>query len=128
MKKILKILGDHERALIAIGLLFCLILFLMYKYNKVEKSGWVTVAKVIKNQGLDSGGDLYLDIQFRGKVYGAIVNYMCVDCIGKFFFVKINGYDPTKYPIFYPDSPVPDCILKQYSIFNGWDSIPVCKK
>lgn len=125
-----KFLSFFSKYLEIIGTIFIvvvLVLFLFYKNRKVNESGIVTIAKVIDWNASGDGSNLSIEIYFQEKVYNATLNLSCQgNCVGNYYFIKINKDNPTDYPIFYSDKKVPDCILKKSSQYNGWLDFPTC--
>jgi hypothetical protein len=92
----------------------------------MAKNGIITVCQVDHYEPAGSGGSLFVNVFYKGKVYKNIANASCSDCNGKYFFVRIMKGSPTGKIIFFEFDPVPDCILKKKIPDEGWSTIPKC--
>jgi hypothetical protein len=128
-QKLLSFISNYLEIIGTLFILFVIILFLWFKERKVNNSGVITIAKVIDLNMSGDGSDLSIEIYFHKKVYKTSLNIICTgNCVGKYYFIKVNKDDPTDYPIFYEEKEVPQCILLNYSDqSNGWIDFPLCK-
>lgn len=128
IKRFLFLVSEYDQVICAIFVFIVIILFVRHKYNQVDEQGIITVAKVLRYEGAVSGSDLYIQIFLKDTSYITSINHECgFDCIGNYFFIKVSKDNPTKYPIFYSDRKVPECILKKITFFKGWKKIPTCE-
>ena len=119
-------LRNNQAIIITLVVITILYFFVSYRIRKVEQKGIFTIAKVTSFQGAASGSFLYLDIYYRDKIYKSSIDKYCNSCIGKYFYVKMDTTDIARFISFYEDKQVPNCILKKYSYYPGWASIPFC--
>jgi hypothetical protein len=128
-QKGLNFISNYIEIIGTVFIVFLLFLFLWYKEGDVNKNGIITIAKVIDWNASGDGSALSIEIYFREKIYKTTLNISCEgNCVGNYYFIKINKDNPTDYPIFYEDKKVPDCILLQNSDYlNGWFDFPSCK-
>jgi hypothetical protein len=127
MKRIIRFLDQYDQVIGVIIIVLLVFLFLYWKTGAVNNEGIITVAKVLRHEGAESGSELYIEIYLDDKKYITSVGQDCQqDCIGNYFFVKVMRNDPTDYPILYGHAPVPACIITNVKIFKGWSKIPDC--
>ena len=121
-------LKKYRVALSFLLLLVAIVLYVRYQLDSTKRNGIYTVAKIMKWEPAESGSDLYIDIYLSGKIYHSSLGDGCrsPECLGRFFFVKVLNSHPTHYPILLDNMPVPDCILKKFPDFPGWEEIPKC--
>jgi hypothetical protein len=88
-----------------------------------------TVAKVLQYEPGGDGGDLCLNFKIGNKEYEGRVNEFSNGRTGKFFYVKINLDNPTKY-ILLTDVEVSQCMQKVLIPPDGWQEMPkdTCSK
>lgn len=98
-----------------------------FRKNRIDKFGIFTIAKVVRYEGASSGSFLYMTVYLGGKTFNTSVGNSCYRCIGKYYFVKVIKENPSKHVIFYNESPVPECILKNPIPENGWKKFPSCE-
>lgn len=98
----------------------------IYSNNQFEKYGVYTIAKITKWESAEQGSDLYYDVIFNGKTYSCHSDGGYVNKIGKFYYIKVLSFDPTRSqgPL---DVEVPDCVLKKGVPEGGWRKIPKCE-
>lgn len=127
MKKVVIFFSNHSQSIFFIFILVGIFFFVRNKVNKTKKEGIITVAKVIRFEGAESGSNLYVDIFFKDKIYSTSLGDGCrADCVSKYFFIKISEDSPTDYAVLYGDKPVPSCIIENVKHFNGWKDFPDC--
>lgn len=127
MNKIIEFVQKYATALGFFVVLVCVYLYVSNKISNVDKNGVVTVAKVLKWEPAEQGSDLYIEIYLEDAKVVADIDQDCpADCVGNYFFVKVNRRKLDDYPIFYGDKPVPKCILDSVKVFHGWNSVPDC--
>ena len=119
-------MSKYKKLIFTLLIVLLIIGFGFYKITQINKYGVFTVARVLKYESAASGGDLYIEIYFQGKVINATVGNACAKCIGKYYFVKVLKETPSKHVIFFNESPVPDCILRNGIPKDGWKEFPIC--
>lgn len=127
MKRVKDYIRNHAELIFVLIVVAGIFLFVHFKQRNVKNEGVITVAKVTNYEGAESGSDLFIEIYLDNKIYSTRIGYGCgINCIGKFFFVKVNKNNPKDYPIFYGDKQVPDCILRSVKVYEGWEDFPQC--
>ena len=119
--------GTRSNLIFVILSVLLIIGYAFYRESQINKFGVFTIAKVERFKGASSGSTLYITVYLGGKTYNTSVGNPCRRCIGKFYFVKVLKQNPTKHVIFYNESPVPYCILRNPIPEDGWEKLPSCE-
>ncbi len=126
MKKIGIFRRVNETAIAAIVIIIALFFYVGYRSNKTKTDGVYTIAKVTGFKGAASGSFTYLDIYYQNKIYQTSIDELCNQCMGKYYFVKVNLKNISQFPHFYSEKAVPECILDTIKYYPGWKQIPDC--
>lgn len=103
-----------------------LICYSLYSRYQFSSDGVFTICRIDHYEPADGGGNLYIDIYYKGQVFRNVANSFSGSSKSKYRFVKIIKDQPTGVVIFLKDYPVPDCILIDSIPNDGWEKIPSC--
>jgi hypothetical protein len=125
MNKIFNYLTNNKPLFIGILMIIVVICIGLYRQYRVRNYSVFTVARVDKFEGAEQGVDVYITIFYRDKKFKCIVDSWCLDCTGKYYFVKIDGENPSLCGRvqLYENNPVPECLVGKIPS-NGWNEIP----
>jgi hypothetical protein len=122
-----RILDGYSEIIAIIIAIVVIVFFVRHKISDVNANGVITVAKILRYEGAESGSNLYIEIYLEDRKITTSINKPCPpSCIGSYYFVKVKANDPVDYPIFYDDKQVPDCIVANVKYFKGWNYFPDC--
>lgn len=127
MKSLIKYISNHLEVVVTLFIVAGIFLYVQFRQASVNDKGVITIAKVTNYEGAESGSVLYIDIYLNDKVYSTTIGYGCnLECIGKYFFVRVDKDKPKDYPFFYGEKEVPECILRSDKKYAGWSDFPKC--
>lgn len=119
--------SDNLRLILGLVIIIPLVSYGLYQCSELKKKGRITIAKAIRYEGKAHGSSLYIEIYFNGKIVHDIVNALCPECVGKYYYVKVKPDNPSSFAILFENQQVPECILSKPLPLNGWKEIPECK-